>query len=124
MQTLIRLLFQEQSDQGLHCLLPFASLGHISAVKDQVVPYIMTIMMIILGVPIFRMLTLCFFSCLQYLSLPPIIAPYKCSVLPLSNNPDFMQFVNQLCKYEEKCAVFTYILNIGKEKCRRLRGTS
>ncbi|XP_067650502.1 glycine--tRNA ligase-like isoform X1 [Haliotis asinina] len=31
-----------------------------------------------------------------YLTLPPIIAPYKCSLLPLSNNPDFASFIKQL----------------------------
>ncbi|KAK2185863.1 hypothetical protein NP493_220g00040 [Ridgeia piscesae] len=31
-----------------------------------------------------------------YLALPPVIAPYKCSVLPLSNNPDFTTFVKQI----------------------------
>lgn len=31
-----------------------------------------------------------------YLSLPPLIAPYKCSVLPLSSNAEFMPFVSQL----------------------------
>lgn len=31
-----------------------------------------------------------------YLSLPPVIAPYKCSVLPLSQNPDFNPFVQKL----------------------------
>lgn len=31
-----------------------------------------------------------------YLSLPAVIAPYKCSVLPLSNNPDFQPFVKGL----------------------------
>lgn len=31
-----------------------------------------------------------------YLSLPPIIAPYKCSVLPLSRNQEFMPFVKQI----------------------------
>ncbi|KAL3832079.1 hypothetical protein ACJMK2_023757 [Sinanodonta woodiana] len=31
-----------------------------------------------------------------YLTLPAIIAPYKCSVLPLSNNKDFEPFVHQL----------------------------
>ncbi|CAL1543894.1 unnamed protein product [Lymnaea stagnalis] len=31
-----------------------------------------------------------------YLSLPPLIAPYKCSVLPLSQNPDFNPFVQTL----------------------------
>lgn len=34
----------------------------------------------------------CFFS------LPPIVAPLKCSVLPLSNNPDLAPFVKQICK--------------------------
>ncbi|KAL4222209.1 hypothetical protein ACF0H5_018247 [Mactra antiquata] len=33
-----------------------------------------------------------------YLSLPPVIAPYKCSVLPLSNNAQLMPFVNQISK--------------------------
>ncbi|VDL92392.1 unnamed protein product [Schistocephalus solidus] len=28
-----------------------------------------------------------------FLSLPPVIAPYKCSVLPLSSHPDFAPFV-------------------------------
>ncbi|KAK2143215.1 hypothetical protein LSH36_864g00036 [Paralvinella palmiformis] len=32
----------------------------------------------------------------SWLSLPPVVAPYKCSVLPLSNNPDFESFVKQL----------------------------
>ncbi|CAH1789407.1 unnamed protein product [Owenia fusiformis] len=31
-----------------------------------------------------------------YISLPPVIAPYKCSVLPLSNNADFQPFVQQI----------------------------
>ncbi|XP_029034569.1 glycine--tRNA ligase [Osmia bicornis bicornis] len=31
-----------------------------------------------------------------YLSLPPVVAPLKCSVLPLSSNDDFMPFVKQL----------------------------
>ncbi|KAF7987733.1 hypothetical protein HCN44_003596 [Aphidius gifuensis] len=31
-----------------------------------------------------------------YLSLPPIIAPYKCSVLPLSGHPDFTPFVKEI----------------------------
>lgn len=33
-----------------------------------------------------------------YLALPPIIAPYKCSVLPLSNNPQLLPFVSQISK--------------------------
>ncbi|BHF66017.1 Glycine--tRNA ligase [Sparganum proliferum] len=31
-----------------------------------------------------------------FLTLPPVIAPYKCSVLPLSSHPDFAPFVRQL----------------------------
>lgn len=34
----------------------------------------------------------------NYLSLPPIIAPLKCSVLPLSNNQDFIPFIKKICK--------------------------
>ncbi len=33
-----------------------------------------------------------------YLALPPLIAPLKCSVLPLSNNPDFGPLVKRLSK--------------------------
>ena len=35
----------------------------------------------------------------QYLNLPPLIAPYKCSVLPLSQNAEFIPFVKKLCTY-------------------------
>jgi glycyl-tRNA synthetase len=31
-----------------------------------------------------------------YFSLPPVVAPLKCSVLPLSNNPDFVPFVKKI----------------------------
>jgi glycyl-tRNA synthetase len=31
-----------------------------------------------------------------YFSLPPVIAPLKCSVLPLSNNPDFSPLVSKI----------------------------
>ncbi|XP_063988643.1 glycine--tRNA ligase [Diachasmimorpha longicaudata] len=31
-----------------------------------------------------------------YLSLPPVVAPLKCSVLPLSGNPEFVPFVKEL----------------------------
>lgn len=34
-----------------------------------------------------------------YFSLPPIVAPLKCSVLPLSGNNEFVPFVKQLCMY-------------------------
>jgi len=43
------------------------------------------------------MKTMCV-CCLQYLSLPPLVAPYKCSVLPLSANAEFVPYVKQLCK--------------------------
>lgn len=33
-----------------------------------------------------------------YLSLPPVISPYKCSVLPLSTNDEFKPFVKMLAK--------------------------
>ena len=33
-----------------------------------------------------------------YFSLPPVIAPLKCSVLPLSNNPEFSPIVAKLSK--------------------------
>lgn len=33
-----------------------------------------------------------------YFSLPAIVAPLKCSVLPLSNNPEFSEFVKKICK--------------------------
>jgi glycyl-tRNA synthetase len=33
-----------------------------------------------------------------YLALPPVIAPYKCSVLPLSANDEFKPFIRKLCK--------------------------
>lgn len=39
----------------------------------------------------------------NYFSLPPSVAPLKCSVLPLSNNPDFIPFVKRICK------CFTYL---------------
>jgi glycyl-tRNA synthetase len=34
----------------------------------------------------------CFFS------LPPIVSPLKCSVLPLSNNPEFTPFIKKICE--------------------------
>ncbi|XP_011301987.1 glycine--tRNA ligase [Fopius arisanus] len=34
----------------------------------------------------------------NYLSLPPVVAPLKCSVLPLSGNPEFVPFVKDLSK--------------------------
>merc|ERR1712212_554005 len=33
-----------------------------------------------------------------YFALPPVVAPYKCSVLPLSGNPDFTPLVKQLSR--------------------------
>lgn len=40
-----------------------------------------------------------FFSFSQYFSFPANVAPYKCSVLPLSSNQEFVPFVKELCKY-------------------------
>lgn len=34
----------------------------------------------------------------NWLSLPPIIAPISCSVLPLSGNEQFAPFVRRICK--------------------------
>lgn len=33
-----------------------------------------------------------------YFALPAVIAPIKCSVLPLSNNVEFQPFIKQICK--------------------------
>lgn len=35
---------------------------------------------------------------LQFFSFPATVAPYKCSVLPLSQNQEFVPFVKELCK--------------------------
>ena len=47
----------------------------------------------------------CFCFCFQfyYFSLPSIIAPLKCSVLPLSSKPEFTPFVRQLCEFISHC---------------------
>lgn len=37
----------------------------------------------------------------RYFSLPPVVAPLKCSVLPLSGNAEFVPYVKKLCKYFE-----------------------
>lgn len=36
-----------------------------------------------------------------YFSLPPVVAPLKCSLLPLSGNNEFVPFVKQLCMYND-----------------------
>ena len=38
------------------------------------------------------------FLCFKFLSLPAIIAPYKCSVLPLSSNDEFKPLTKKICK--------------------------
>lgn len=35
----------------------------------------------------------------SYFSLPPVVAPLKCSVLPLSNNSEFVPFIKKICKF-------------------------
>lgn len=42
---------------------------------------------------------MCFFFLLQFFSFPALVAPFKCSVLPLSQNQEFMPFVKELCKW-------------------------
>ena len=44
---------------------------------------------------------------LQWLALPPEVAPIACSVLPLSNNPEFTPYLDELCK--PHCACTAYI---------------
>lgn len=34
-----------------------------------------------------------------YLSIPAVVAPLKCSVLPLSGNAEFQPFVKKICKF-------------------------
>lgn len=34
----------------------------------------------------------------RYFSLPPVVAPLKCSILPLSGNAEFVPFIEKLCK--------------------------
>lgn len=38
------------------------------------------------------------FQTIQFFSFPAVVAPFKCSVLPLSQNQEFMPFVKELCK--------------------------
>lgn len=41
-----------------------------------------------------------------YLSLPAIVSPLKCSVLPLSSNAEFIPFIKLLCK----TSIFTFTI--------------
>ncbi|WAQ94005.1 SYG-like protein [Mya arenaria] len=52
----------------------------------------------------------------SYLSLPPIIAPYKCSVLPLSNNADLLPF--DLLKHDISHKVDSSSGSIGRRYAR------
>ena len=40
-----------------------------------------------------------------YFALPPVLAPYKCSILPLSGKPEFKPFVSMLSKQFTECDV-------------------
>ncbi|GLG99005.1 Glycine--tRNA ligase [Gryllus bimaculatus] len=40
-----------------------------------------------------------------FFSLPPVVAPLKCSVLPLSGNPEFQPFVKKLSQELTRCDV-------------------
>lgn len=41
----------------------------------------------------------------NYLSLPPVIAPYKCSILPIFTKPDFVPYIKNLSKQLTRCDV-------------------
>lgn len=36
----------------------------------------------------------------SYIALPAYIAPYKCSVLPLSGKDEFTPFIKQICEFD------------------------
>lgn len=42
----------------------------------------------------------------QFFSFPATVAPYKCSILPLSQNQEFVPFVKELCKYDASCLIY------------------
>lgn len=44
-------------------------------------------------------------SLLQFFSFPATVAPYKCSVLPLSQNQEFVPFVRELCERPQQHAL-------------------
>lgn len=48
----------------------------------------------------FILMIFLFYLLVQYFSFPATVAPYKCSILPLSQNQEFMPFVSQLCEYD------------------------
>lgn len=47
-----------------------------------------------------------------YFALPPVIAPLKCSVLPLSGNDEFVPFVKKLCKKYFLILCFIFLCKI------------
>jgi glycyl-tRNA synthetase (class II) len=49
----------------------------------------------------------------QYFTLPAIVAPFKCSVLPLSNADELQPFVKQIGEYSD---VNFLKLKIAKKK--------
>lgn len=44
-----------------------------------------------------------------YFSLPPLVAPLKCSVLPLSNNQEFVPFIKQICEFKLKILFLEFL---------------
>ena len=50
-------------------------------------------------------------SVFQWLSLPPMIAPVKCSVLPLSRNQEFSPFIRQLSTYHFRSFITIWSVN-------------
>lgn len=57
-----------------------------------------------------------------YLALPPVIAPFKCSVLPLSTNAEFVPFVKQisetLTRHDVSHKVDTSSVAVGRRYAR------
>ncbi|KAK3109174.1 hypothetical protein FSP39_024641 [Pinctada imbricata] len=58
-----------------------------------------------------------------YLSLPPVIAPYKCSVLPLSSKPDFRDLVSDLSRNLTRCDISHKVDDSGGSIGRRYART-
>eukprot|EP01055_Gregarina_sp_Pseudo9_P005173 Gregarina_sp_Pseudo_9__5172@NODE_556_length_2587_cov_18_504317_g525_i0_p1_GENE_NODE_556_length_2587_cov_18_504317_g525_i0NODE_556_length_2587_cov_18_504317_g525_i0_p1_ORF_typecomplete_len644_score148_12tRNAsynt_2b/PF00587_25/2_8e30HGTP_anticodon/PF03129_20/9_9e17_NODE_556_length_2587_cov_18_504317_g525_i0802011 len=58
----------------------------------------------------------------NFLSLSPLIAPVKCSILPISNQPQFLPFIDQLrdnlLKLDLSCKIDSSTASIGKRYAR------
>ncbi|KFM81396.1 Glycine--tRNA ligase, partial [Stegodyphus mimosarum] len=54
-----------------------------------------------------------------YFALPSVVAPYKCSILPLSDHPDFSPLVTILREKLKKDDVFHHVSNSSESIGRR-----